>query len=137
MFFDFPITTPANTAQIAAINSPLKLTAGTIIQVDVLFPGGSAGLLHVQIFNGITQIWPSNAGESFAGDQEKITFGEAYQELQRPFELTAHIWNLDDTYDHEVRLRFAIPAPPKLVAEDDEEPGQIDLTRIETILSEE
>ena len=137
MFFDFPITTSANTAKANAISTVLDLTAGIIYQVDVLFPGGAAGLLHVQIFNGITQVWPSNPGESFYSDQEKITFSEAYTELQTPFILTAKTWNLDDTYDHTVRLRFAVSTPLQTVTKEKEAGQQVTLSDIETQLAGE
>lgn len=108
MIYRLGITTPANTPEADKQRTNLKLTAGTIHQIDILFPPGPSGLLHVQINRGLSQIWPSNPDESFAADNNVISFNENYEILQEPVQIEVYTWNLDDTYDHQVIVRIGL-----------------------------
>ena len=108
MFFDHRVTVPANTTQASPHRETLPLDAGTVTQVDVVFPPGPAGLLHVTIWQGAAQLWPSNGDGSFASDAETLSWAEDFDLLQPPHELTAVCWNDDDSYPHSAVLRFAL-----------------------------
>jgi len=108
MIYRFGITTPANTPETAKQRTNLKITAGTIHQLDIVFPPGPQGLLHVQINRGLYQIWPSNSDESFAADNNMLSFRERQPVRSEPYKLEALTWNIDDTYDHGVIIRIGI-----------------------------
>jgi len=108
MIYDFEISTPANTARTAPVETTLELTPGVIHKLDILFPPGPAGLLHMVIMRELTQLWPSNPDGNFASDDEVISYPEYYDLLEAPHELQAVTWNEDDTYDHIVHVRFGI-----------------------------
>lgn len=108
MIYSWSISTPANTAEADKQKTILPLGSGVIHQLDILFPPGPAGLLHLQINDAIHQVWPTNPEESFAADGDMITFREYHELLEEPYELQAWTWNEDDTYDHTVLIRIGL-----------------------------
>lgn len=108
MIYSFSITTPANTAKANKQRTDLKITKGTINQVDIVFPSGPAALLHVVINRGLHQAWPSNPDEDFASDNDTISLSESYDILAAPYILKAFTWNLDDTWEHGIIIRIGL-----------------------------
>ena len=82
------------------------LTSGLIYQVELYFPPGSSGLLHVAIFDGGYQAWPSEAGETFFGDNTLISFPDRYYIDSPRKAFTISHWNEDDTYAHTFQIRI-------------------------------
>ena len=108
MFFDFSVTIPFSTTKAAWQETALKLTDGVIHHVEVGFPWGPAGLVNVTLWHQDHQVWPLNPGGSLNSDEEKIAWEDRFP-LKTPYNwLKARCWNLDDTFDHTVELRFAI-----------------------------
>ncbi|KKN31456.1 hypothetical protein LCGC14_0823690 [marine sediment metagenome] len=69
----------------------MKLTAGVVHQVDVLFQSGANHEEFVQVHYGGVQIWPSNRGEYLRGNATVISFRE-FMELPAGMNtLVAHI----------------------------------------------
>lgn len=95
----------------------VKLTHGIIHRVEVGFPSGCAGLVHIQIKEGLHQRWPSNPEGSFNSDGYTIGFDEHLKFYEEPYILTLVGWNLDDTYDHIIEVRFGILPPEVLISE--------------------
>lgn len=56
----------------------IHLTEGVIHQVDVMFQSGTLLDVHVQIWQGNLQLWPSNRGATMTGDATIISFREFY-----------------------------------------------------------
>jgi len=108
MIYSFAISTPANTPKATPVETNLKLTAGIIHQIDILFPTGCAGLAYIAINDGLHQVWPTNPDESFHTDGETISFKEFYELKSSPHILTVFSYNLDDTYDHDIIVRLGI-----------------------------
>jgi len=136
MFFEFVITTEAKRTQANPKNTIIQLKPGTVHQIDAIFPGGCAALMHFQVYNQLFQIFPSNPDASFASDNEKISWGDAFELDQPPYQLKVVTWNDDDLYPHSLRLRFAmvaepIPEPPTIILS-----HKIDLTQLEQALQE-
>lgn len=115
MIYKFLITTPANTAATAKLKTVLKLNKGIIHQLDVQFPPGPSGLLHLHINDAIHQVFPYNTDENFSSDNVNIRFKEFQPVLEEPFQLEAYTWNLDDTYSHDVIVRIGI-LPVQVIA---------------------
>jgi len=86
----------------------LLLCRGIIHQLDIYFPKGSYGLLHLHINNALHQVWPKNSGETFYGNDISVSFPESYPLLEEPYQLQAWAWNEDETYDHQVIIRIGI-----------------------------
>ena len=115
MLYKFSITTDANTPVTSKKKTVLKLARGIIHQLDVQFPSGPSGLLHVHINDAIHQIFPYNTDENFASSNVNIRFREFIPLLEEPYQLDAFTWNEDDTYEHLVIIRIGI-LPAKVIA---------------------
>lgn len=87
---------------------PLRLTAGVVHQVDVLFQDGCLHKIHVQIFHGSFQVWPSNRGENIRGNATVVSFREFYELPAGGSELTAHIWGDEIVADVEVIIQIGL-----------------------------
>ena len=92
MFYVFPH--PVVAANIEADPWPLKmkLTAGVVHQVDIVFQDGCDHLVKVQVFHGGHQVWPSNRLKAFEGNATAISFREFYELEYGETELVALIW---------------------------------------------
>ncbi len=115
MFYDFSFQIPANTTQKSPTELRCKLTHGIIHRIEIAFPAGCAGLAHLQIKEGLHQLWPTNPEGSFNTDGYTIVVNE-FQELYRsPYTVTLVGWNDDDTYSHTLEIRFGI-LPKQILA---------------------
>lgn len=108
MFYDFPVLTPKNTTYENRLRTFLHLARGTIVQVSLLFPPGSIGLLYLCIFRGANQLYPFNSDGYFQTSGESINFTDQYELDVEPYELVSETWNLDETYAHIVHVRFNV-----------------------------
>jgi hypothetical protein len=99
---------PANTAAVNAVRVSITLMPGVIKRVEIQYPTGCAGLAHTRIYRKNVQLWPSNPGGDFAGDGYIIGFNEVYLLDSEPYVFVLEMWNLDDTYQHEIRVRFML-----------------------------
>ncbi len=107
-------TTNITTAKLTAFppNKPkrtiLEVTTGLVYKVEIDFPSGSAGLMGVAIADGGYQVWPSNVGQWFTGDNRTIVFDDTYLKGSAPHRFTIFTYNNDDTYDHLVIVRIGL-----------------------------
>lgn len=92
MFYTFSYTPTASDTEASPHELDMKLTAGVIHQVDVLFQNGCNHEEFVQIFNDNFQLWPSNRGEKLRGNATVISFREFYELIPGDTILTAKIW---------------------------------------------
>ena len=108
MFYDFSFTIPANTSRVDPAELDIKLTHGIIHKVDIRFPGGCDGLVHLQIKEGLHQHWPTNPDGSFNGDHFPIAFNEYLEFTRKPYILTLVGWSPGTTYPHTLEVSFGI-----------------------------
>ena len=106
MIYDFAIPVSANTTRNTAETTDLSLAPGTVQEVEILFPSGCAGLVHVTIRRGLHQVWPANADGSIIGDGDTVDWLEDYPMYDAPTTLQCVAWNEDDTYDHTISVRI-------------------------------
>ena len=108
MFYDFSFTIPPDTSKYPLYTKEAKLTHGIIHRVEIGFPKGCAGLVHIRIKKGLFQVWPLNHDGDFNSDNYTIAFNEYYELLTEPYLLTLHGWNLDDSFPHTLEIRIGI-----------------------------
>jgi len=108
MIYRWGITVPANTPEASPVWKDLLMRKGVINKLDIHFPAGCVGLVHVAIFYGDTQLWPEQKGEYFATDDETISFTEYFELIHDWLEIRAMLWNEDDTYDHTISIRISV-----------------------------
>ncbi|RLC86240.1 MAG: hypothetical protein DRJ03_09350 [Chloroflexi bacterium] len=112
--YNFTITIPANTPRDDPQKVELELTRGIIAGGQIYFPAGCHGLAHVVICDGNGQLYPSNADETFHGEDGAIPLVGRYLLDSAPYKLYAKAWNLDDTYDHTVQLTINVLSPEEV-----------------------
>jgi len=108
MIYEKRITIPANTPQTAPTLERFRVHPGTLEQVEIEFPTGCAGLVHVQILYQDVQTWPSSLDQDFSGNGSYLVFKETLEVVKAPFEFTIRGWNEDDTYSHTPIIRLQI-----------------------------
>ena len=113
MFYVFPITIPASTAETAKTQTLLPLARGKITQVQVHFPSGQIGLTHIGLNRGLHQFMPTNPEAKFSSSGETIPIAEDFLLDAAPFQLEAYAWNEDETYDHTITVRVQLEALPE------------------------
>lgn len=106
--FVFNITTVSGTTKASPLLTELPLVAGVIEQVQLAFPPGPEGLLHVVIEQGGAALWPRNGDDGFAWNSFTVDFRPLFKLTTEPTLLHARTWNDDDFYDHQVTVRFNI-----------------------------
>ncbi|MDO9542685.1 MAG: hypothetical protein Q7J98_10225 [Kiritimatiellia bacterium] len=92
MFYVFKHTVLVGNIETDRKKLDLKLTAGVIHQVDILFQEGCNHEANVQIFQGNHQLWPSNRGSSMVGNATVVSFREFQELAPGATELKAEIW---------------------------------------------
>lgn len=92
MFYVFSLELPLGHAHSTVYESQMKLTAGIVHQVDVLFQVDCDHLQHVQIFHANHQLWPSNRGANLRANATAISFREFYDIAPGDAPLTARFW---------------------------------------------
>jgi len=108
MIYQKTVTVAKDTLPVDADRSILTVTKGLIYQVEIYFPPGSAGLLHVVVMDGGYQAWPSTPGETFQGENILLSFPDTYLKEAAPFNFTIITYNMDDTYSHAVTIRLGM-----------------------------
>lgn len=84
----------------------MPVTEGLIYKMQLYFPPGSSGLLHVRICDGGYQVWPSEPGETFFGDNHLIDFDDFYYVSSPDHNLLIYVYNLDTAFEHIFQLRI-------------------------------
>jgi hypothetical protein len=112
MRFNGSVTIPAGTDFNHAVKSTMKLDYGNIVAVDIIFPAGSAGLAHLAIDHYTHQLYPTNPGGSFVGDDQVRTIPDGYPVLDAPFILTLRGWAPDAALDHTIYVEVTVLEPP-------------------------
>ena len=108
MLFEYPLTVPADTAEAAPEPLECPLAAGTVTRVDVQFPAGCAGMVHVSIWRSDHQVWPVNLDGDIAGEDAIISWPESYDLDDEPFGFEVRGWSPDTTYPHVITFRFTL-----------------------------
>lgn len=106
MVYTKTITEAAAGAAASPSRHDMHFTLGLIYQFECYFPPGSSGLLHVSVWDGGYQVWPSEPGETFFGDNTLISFPDRYYIDSVRKALIIQSYNLDDTYAHVFQLRI-------------------------------
>lgn len=108
MFYAFSYTPDANDTEADPHVIDLHLTAGVIHQVDVLFQSGCSHMIFVQIYDGNTQLWPSNRDEKMRGDATVISFREFFELVPGNSRLKAHVWTTLTTDFKEIIIQLGV-----------------------------
>jgi len=92
MFYVFSYTPTAADTEASPYVLDMRLTAGVVHQIDILFQSGCGHEEFVQIFHGNLQVWPSNRGEKLRGDATVLSFRDFFLLGAGSVRLQAKIW---------------------------------------------
>lgn len=94
----------------------LKVAKGLIYRLEVEFPPGCCGLVHVQIFDGSYQVYPATPEETFHSNARVIGFDDCYLKQVAPFEFKISIWNDDECWPHTIQVRIGMASSEAFMA---------------------
>ena len=86
----------------------LKVTRGLVYKVEVEFPPGCGGLIHLAIFDGGYQAWPSSPDQTFHTDGYTISFDDTYLKFIEPFQFDIYGYAVGTKYNHYPVVRLGI-----------------------------
>ena len=87
MIYVKTITTEANTTIDNLPETVMTITKGLIFMIEVEFPAGCTGLVHIQILDGGYQLFPATPGEFLRGDNANVRYDDTYLKMAAPYEL--------------------------------------------------
>lgn len=108
MIYTSSITTSKGGSEGQAESTLLSVCPGLLWLLEVDFPPGCCGLAHVQLFDGLYQVFPATPGESFHGDNVTLSFQDLYYKSGGPYELVIRTWNEDESWDHDLQVRIGM-----------------------------
>jgi len=108
MRYHVAFTIPAGTPETDPARQVIGLAYGDITEVEILFPAGCSGKVHVAVFYHEHQIYPTNLGNSFVGDDTHITISDRYPITSLPLEVEVRGWSPDAELDHTVYVDFTV-----------------------------
>lgn len=108
MIYETRLTILPSTLPEAPASVVLPVNPGILTRVEIIFPAGCCGLVHLQVFYYEHQIYPSNPDSDFSGDDSHLEFTEDLELRGAPFEFRIDGWNYDDTYQHTPIFRLTI-----------------------------
>ena len=111
MLYRFGVTVPKNTPESSPHEVNVRLTVGVIERVEITFPAGCAGLVGLRILHREHVVWPTSPDEWFVTDDYTIQIHEHYMLTEGDQHLKIQTYNLDDTYDHTLIVRFEVRVP--------------------------
>lgn len=86
----------------------ILLPGGVLNEVEIIFPWGCAGLVHVRIVHNEHQLYPTTSGKWFSGNDILIEFPCEYELPESWNSLRVEGWNEDDFYGHTVVVGFTV-----------------------------
>lgn len=108
MIYSDSITTVKGGSEEQAASTALLVTSGLLWMLEVDFPPGCCGLAHIQIFDGLYQVFPASPEKSFHGDNCTVHLDDLYFKQTAPFEFRVVTWNTDTKFDHELQVRIGM-----------------------------
>jgi len=105
-----------NTTEAEPVQYIFPVAGGLIYQVEFYFPPGSGGHLHLKVHDGGYQVWPSEPGEWFFGDNITVSFADRYYISNPNHVLFVYAWNDDDTSDHVFQFRVGQASDPAIIS---------------------
>lgn len=108
MVYNQIITSTKDKSEAEATNDIIHVTWGLVYFIEVYFPPGSGGLLHMRLLDGSYCMFPATPGQSFIGNNTIFRYDDLYLKEAEPFQFVVQHWNEDDTYDHKFMVNIGM-----------------------------
>jgi len=102
------LTIGAGTLESAPDTKILPVCHGTVTDVDIMYPAGSAGLAYLQVWYHERQVFPQTGGGAFRGDDHLFQFPDSLEIDEQPFLLELRGWAPDALLDHTVFVQVTV-----------------------------
>jgi len=89
----------------------LQFSAGVLKTLHITFPSGCADLVRCQVFDGATQIAPTNSGSFYAANNRTIDSTVYYDLTDLYNKLYLVAWNIGATRSHTLHLEADVQGP--------------------------
>ena len=99
---------PADTSESSPERQDIKAWRGVISRINIFFPAGCSGLVHVRIRQAKHNIAPVNPDGWFNGDDEGPDYQEHYPLKSGTNVITIEGYNEDTTYSHTPIVEFDV-----------------------------
>lgn len=110
-FFHY-LAIPKNTAIASYVSYTLELPVSQIYRVWIEYPLGCAGLVGVQLWRKVEQIFPLPAGVWLRSNGVTLSFYFSHLIDAEPYEVEIRGYNLDDTYQHTIWVGLELRGLP-------------------------
>ena len=107
MHYKQSLTVPANTLKAALVTASLVLPAGVLEHIDIVFPPGCARMVHVDIKNGSTVVYPKGSSTDYCEDAYTVAIDDMVIFDAGPT-LTIEGWSPGTTYSHVITVHAYI-----------------------------
>ena len=94
MFYSYNIDVTPLGSEANPVDTPVRLSAGVIHQIDILFPVNANREVYVKIFQGGYQLCPSNRSGAIRANNTVISTREFYDLIPGANDLTIRAWNV-------------------------------------------
>ena len=108
MFYSYDLTIPADTAAASPAQSDVEVPRGLVHRVEIQFPPGCRGLVHVRVLHALYQVWPTNPDGDFATDGFVIGWNESWELVDEPEVLRLEGWSPGTAFPHTITFRFGV-----------------------------
>lgn len=114
MQYSVPITVQPTNTQSNPATVDATLNAGLLRRVDIIFPPGPAGLVHVYITRGGSQVLPTTANQTFFGDNIHFSIPCLIQLTDEAKTITIKGYNVGCTFPHTILCIFDVAEPDRI-----------------------
>jgi len=111
-FFQY-LTVPTNTSTEDYLSITLDLPVSQSERLWAEFPKGCAGLVGLQLYHGVEQIFPLPAGNWLKSDGFVFNFRLTHLWNKEPYTVEVRVYNIDDTYSHTIWIALELRGLPK------------------------
>src|SRR6516165_5491313 len=101
----FDVEVPAGTAKATPIEHSITFPPGTVVELQILFPAGCAGLVGIALAQAHQPVFPRGKGAFVRGDNETVTREVTGYNNTGDWQLFGY--NTDSNL-HTVQVRFAV-----------------------------
>ncbi|MBA7582459.1 hypothetical protein ES708_24387 [subsurface metagenome] len=108
MYYDFAVVVGTGNTVDNPKEEDLELTKGVIHRIEVEFPRGCRGYVHLELLHREHRVWPTNREGDFAGEGYTIPIDEHYKLTSEPYALKARAWGVDCGYPHTITVRIGV-----------------------------
>jgi len=108
MFYSFNIDVTALGSEANPVYTVVRLSAGVIHQIDVLFPVNANREVYVKILHGGYQLCPSNRSGAIRANNTVISTREFYDLIPGANTLTIKAWNVHATDDFMISVNIGV-----------------------------